>query len=82
MTQVAPGDTRGSFTGFEVNSETGRDVRRQLASAIVTRGWGLLEMRPLRMSLEEVFLRLTTEETADPAAPEIASTHAEEATHE
>ncbi|MSO81776.1 MAG: ABC transporter ATP-binding protein [Acidobacteria bacterium] len=81
VTQVAPGDTRGSLTDFEVNSEAGRDVRRQLAAAIVTRGWGLLEMRPLRMSLEEVFLRLTTEETA-PAAPEIASTHAREAAHE
>jgi ABC-2 type transport system ATP-binding protein len=82
VTQVAPGDTRGSLTDFEVNSEAGRDVRRQLAAAIVTRGWGLLEMRPLRMSLEEVFLRLTTEETAAPAEPEIASTHAEEAAHE
>ena len=82
VTQVAPSDTRRSLTGFEVKSEAERDVRRQIASAIVTRGWGLLEMRPLRMSLEEVFLRLTTEETANPAAPEIASTHAEEATHE
>ena len=55
-------------TGFEVNSETGRDVRRDLAAAIVTPGWGLLELRPLRMSLEEIFLHLTTEETAAPAA--------------
>jgi len=82
VTQVAPGDTRGSLTGFEVDSEAGRDVRRELAAAIVTRGWGLLEMRPLRMSLEEVFLRLTTEETAAPAEAEVASTHAEEAAHE
>ncbi len=27
-------------------------------------GWGLLELRPTRMSLEEIFLQLTTEETA------------------
>ena len=82
VTLVAPGDSRGGLTGFEVNSESGRDVRRDLAAAIVTRGWGLLEMRPLRMSLEEVFLRLTTDETDAPAEPETASTQAVEATHE
>ena len=63
VTQVAASDTRGTVTGFEVNSETGRDVRRELAATIVRQGWGLLELRPLRMSLEEIFLHLTTEET-------------------
>ena len=50
------------MTGFEVDSETGRDVRRELAAAIVSSGWGLLELRPMRMSLEEIFLHLTTED--------------------
>ena len=35
----------------------GRDVRRELASTVVGRGWGLLELRPMRMSLEEIFLQ-------------------------
>lgn len=52
------------ITAFEVASERGHDVRRQLAATIVNQGWGLLELRPLRMSLEEIFLQLTTEETA------------------
>jgi hypothetical protein len=30
----------------------------------VTSGWGLLELRPMRMSLEEIFLSLTTEDLA------------------
>jgi ABC-2 type transport system ATP-binding protein len=64
VTNVNPSEARGA-TGFEVSSETGRDVRRELAAAIVQHGWGLLELRPLRMSLEEIFLRLTTEETAE-----------------
>mgnify|MGYP000429174763 CR=1 FL=1 len=34
-----------------------RDVRRDVARAIVDRGMGLLEMRPMRMSLEDIFLR-------------------------
>jgi ABC-2 type transport system ATP-binding protein len=65
VTQVAASETRGTVTSFEVNSETGRDVRRDLAATIVREGWGLLELRPLRMSLEEIFLHLTTEETAN-----------------
>jgi ABC-2 type transport system ATP-binding protein len=49
---------------YEVESVRGHDVRRDLARAVVTNGWGLLELRPLRMSLEEIFLQVTTEETA------------------
>ena len=64
VTRVAASETRGAVVGYEIDSETGRDVRRDLAATIVTRGWGLLELRPLRMSLEEIFLHLTTEDTA------------------
>jgi ABC-2 type transport system ATP-binding protein len=62
VTNVAVAESRGTTTSYEINSETGRDVRRQLASVVVSNGWGLLELRPLRMSLEEIFLHLTTEE--------------------
>jgi ABC-2 type transport system ATP-binding protein len=72
VTQVRPADVRGALTGFEVESETGRDIRRELAAAVVTRGWGLLELRPTRMSLEEIFLHLTTEDAASPSAAEVA----------
>jgi ABC-2 type transport system ATP-binding protein len=59
-------------TTLEVVNEQGRDVRRDLAAAVVTQGWGLLELRPMRMSLEEIFLSLTTEEVAgaEPAREE------------
>ncbi|MEP6914662.1 MAG: ABC transporter ATP-binding protein [Acidobacteriota bacterium] len=53
---------------FEVESEPDVDVRREIAQAIVTRGWGLLELRPVRMSLEDVFLQVTTEEAPEEAA--------------
>ena len=69
VTQVVPADLRDDLAGFEVSSETGRDVRRELAAAVVSRGWGLLELRPLRMSLEEIFLHLTTEDSAAQDAP-------------
>jgi ABC-2 type transport system ATP-binding protein len=62
VTRVAAADQRQDSGAFEVESERGRDIRRDLAREIVTRGWGLLELRPMRMSLEEVFLQVTTEE--------------------
>jgi len=68
VTRVAVADTKQQVIGYEVDSEAGRDVRRELAAAVVGRGWGLLELRPMRMSLEEIFLHVTTEETPEPAA--------------
>jgi len=70
VTRVAPADMRQGSGAFEVESEEGRDVRREVAREIVTRGWGLLELRPMRVSLEEVFLQVTTEERpTEPAEP-------------
>lgn len=47
---------------YLVESQLDRDVREELARCIVSQGCGLLEMKNLAMTLEEVFLRLTTEE--------------------
>jgi len=68
VTQVRVAETRGPVTVLEIESSQGRDVRRDLSAAVVNRGWGLLELRPMRMSLEEIFLHLTTEDTAGAAA--------------
>jgi ABC-2 type transport system ATP-binding protein len=79
VTRVAIADTKQRVVGYEVDSEAGRDVRRELASAVVARGWGLLEMRPMRMSLEEIFLHVTTEEApATAAAADAQSTNSGE----
>jgi ABC-2 type transport system ATP-binding protein len=79
VTRVVEADRRDGMIGFEVDSESGRDVRRDLARTVVSSGWGLLEMRPMRMSLEDVFLSLTTDEAAaidaEAAVAEGATTH-------
>ncbi len=54
---------------FQVESETKQDIRRELAKAVVQNGWGLLELRASRMTLEDVFIKLTTAETEPPAEP-------------
>ena len=68
VTRVAVTDQHDGAVGYEVESLRGEDVRRELARLVVSHGWGLLELRPLRMSLEEIFLDLTTEEDGEASA--------------
>jgi len=37
-----------------------KDIREDLVSTLVQKRWGLLEMRPVSLSLEELYLRLTS----------------------
>jgi ABC-2 type transport system ATP-binding protein len=67
VTKVAVADRHEGFVGYELHAEQQRDIRRDVARAIVDRGMGLLEMRPMRMSLEDIFLQLTTQESGDKA---------------
>ena len=70
VTQVSESERHGTSVGYEVASQQGVDIRRDLAQAVVSNGWGLLELRPMRVSLEEIFLSLTTEEQQAQAASE------------
>ncbi|HEC34592.1 MAG TPA: ABC transporter ATP-binding protein [Chloroflexi bacterium] len=54
----AAGDGR-----YEIASVPDADIRTAVAEAVVEGGWGLLELRPVGMSLEEIFLQLTQEES-------------------
>lgn len=59
---------RNGIAQFDVDVSHGRDLREQLAAAVVKQGWGLLELRAQSLSLEDVFLQLTTAEEGVPAA--------------
>ncbi len=50
---------------FTVQSAVGADIREALASAVVNGGFGLMELRPAHLSLEEIFLQLTTSDVGD-----------------
>ncbi|MDQ6675607.1 MAG: ABC transporter ATP-binding protein [Chloroflexota bacterium] len=58
----APTNGLGMFT---VQSAVGADVREALASAVVNGGFGLIELKPAHLSLEEIFLQLTTNDNAE-----------------
>ena len=82
VTRVTEADRREGIVGYEIEGEQGRDIRRDLARAVVTSGWGLLELRPMRLSLEEVFLSLTTEDVSTLTGAEGTETGEEPKTEE
>jgi ABC-2 type transport system ATP-binding protein len=59
---VSRGEPREGSQVLTVDGEMNRDIRESIAAAVVQGGWGLLEMNSVGMSLEDIFLRLTTEE--------------------
>jgi len=52
---------------FTVSTERDRDLRERLAEAVAAHGWGLRELRPQTLTLEEIFLSLVG---ADPVRTE------------
>jgi ABC-2 type transport system ATP-binding protein len=55
--------TEVGVCGFVAYSAGGGDeVRSALASCVVQRGWRLLEVKPMAISLEDLFMRLVTKE--------------------
>jgi len=50
---------------FEIECALGADRREEIARMAVNNSWGLLELRPVRLSLEDIFLQLTTEDSAE-----------------
>ena len=50
---------------FQIEGELRKDIRSDLARTIVQNGWGLYELQSATMSLEDIFLKLTTAEEAE-----------------
>jgi ABC-2 type transport system ATP-binding protein len=59
-------DVEGKSDGsIEFEFAAGQDTRPQVAKSVVQGGYELLEMRPIGMSLEEIFLELTRDNASD-----------------
>ena len=48
--------------GYTIQVRRGQDLRDEISRAVISSGWSLLSMQQVGMSLEEIFLRLTTHE--------------------
>jgi len=70
VVSLHPGANGGDGVAFEVETEPGRDIRADLARAVVEGGFDLLGLQQAGMSLEEIFLHLTTTDVVEPLRPE------------
>jgi ABC-2 type transport system ATP-binding protein len=62
VSRVMMKDSRDTHLVFEVESLQGRHIRSELARTVVNAGWNLNEMRSVGLSLEDIFLQLTSAE--------------------
>ena len=53
---------RPGINAYRVKFREGRDLRDEISRTVVSNGWSLLSMQMSSMSLEEIFLRVTTSE--------------------
>jgi len=68
---VEPRESVDGRVTLEVHSEKEKDVRAELARATVESGWKLYELKTSGLSLEEIFLKLTTKDVSEEAAAKI-----------
>jgi gliding motility-associated transport system ATP-binding protein len=74
-------EARGVVDGvstFVLEAERARDVRREVAQLVAEQRWGLLELKALDLSLEDVFIRIVAGEEHEEAMTEDAAASAEE----
>jgi ABC-2 type transport system ATP-binding protein len=83
VADLTPRNADAGIAAFDVASEGGRDLRAALARAVVQAGHDLLTLQQVGMSLEDIFLQLTTSEPAEgEAAPVEAAERPPEAPSE
>ena len=64
---VEPRESSDQRVTYEIHSEKGQDVRPELARAVVESQWKLLELKASGLSLEDIFLKLTTKDLSEEA---------------
>ena len=60
VSRVIGQESTGAAARFEIESLPGRNIRGDLARAVVESGWNLVELHTAAVSLEEIFLQLTS----------------------
>ena len=67
----------GPAGSFMLECDLGQDIREEVARLAVNSNWGLIELKSISMTLEDVFLQLTRHEEG--LAPDAAVASAEPA---
>jgi ABC-2 type transport system ATP-binding protein len=64
--RLEPRGVAGGVGTFVVEADRGRDVRRDVFQLVSQQRWGLLELRALGLSLEDLFIRIVAGEEEEP----------------
>ncbi len=59
--ELSPARVHGRVTAT-IEAASGRDIRSVIAAKVVEKGWPLYELRGVNVSLEDIFLELTTDD--------------------
>jgi ABC-2 type transport system ATP-binding protein len=68
VSRVLHKESKDARARFTVESLQGREIRPELARAVIESGWNLNELRAVGVSLEEIFLQLTATHKPEEAA--------------
>ncbi len=78
VSRVVQKEAKPGRASFTVESLQGRQIRPELARAVIESGWNLNELHAIGLSLEEIFLQLTASpKELEPAPAEAAMAAAE-----
>jgi ABC-2 type transport system ATP-binding protein len=78
VVRVEPLAETDGASRFTVESARGRDVRGEIFQLAAQQKWGLLELKQVGMTLEEVFIRIVAGEENEAVAPAAPETVTEE----
>ena len=67
---IFPGQATGNYL---IECALGHDLRDEIARFVVSNHWGLLELRTISMTLEDVFLQLTRHEDSQSHSTDAAA---------
>jgi ABC-2 type transport system ATP-binding protein len=61
VSDVTHNNNEGRHT-YTIQAQAGKDLRDEISQAVISNGWSLRSLQLVGMSLEEIFLKLTTQE--------------------
>jgi ABC-2 type transport system ATP-binding protein len=78
VSRVLNRESKDSRARFTVESLQGRHIRPELARAVIESGWNLNELHSVGLSLEEIFLELTSTPKPEPGPEPAAAVDVEQ----
>lgn len=73
ITRVLAKGQKGNLLSFELDASAGDDIRPRVAKSIIEAGWNLHRLQSASLSLEEIFLQLTSAQAASNIAASAAA---------